>query len=455
VLEPDPADPDRYLTPEGPRAFERHLERISVKGGDAVDVEVRETVWGPVVDRDHLGRPRALRWVAHRPDSADIGLLGLELAQSVDAALEVAANAGMPAQNIVVADDAGHIGWSVAGRIPVRAAGDARQPLPWNEAGPPWTEWLPAASYPRVVDPAPGYLWTANNRVVDRPLLDPLGDGGFDLGARARQIRDGLLSSGPKTEGDLLAIQLDDRALLLERWRGLLLDVLARHASDRDTRLAEFARWVERGWDGHASIDSVGYRMVRGFRLFVARQVFRSLAAPAVAARADLDWGGVTAQYEGPLWRLVTERPAHLLDPRFRTWDDALLAAADELLDGFVEDGEIDFAALTWGARNTVRIRHPLGLAVPSLSRWLDVAPRALPGDAYMPRVQSPGFGASERFVVSPGKEERGIFHMPGGQSGHFLSPFYRAGHDAWAEGRPSPFLPGAARHRLTLRPAK
>ena len=72
-----------------------------------------------------------------------------------------------------------------------------------------------------------------------------------------------------------------------------------------------------------------------------------------------------------------------------------------------------------------------------------------------MPRVQAPGFGASERFVVAPGHEDEGIFHMPGGQSGHPLSPFYGAGHDDWEQGRATPFLPGAALHRLTLSPAQ
>jgi penicillin amidase len=34
------------------------------------------------------------------------------------------------------------------------------------------------------------------------------------------------------------------------------------------------------------------------------------------------------------------------------------------------------------------------------------------------------------------------------------MSPFYDAGHRAWEEGEPTPFLPGAERHRLTLAPA-
>ncbi len=72
-----------------------------------------------------------------------------------------------------------------------------------------------------------------------------------------------------------------------------------------------------------------------------------------------------------------------------------------------------------------------------------------------MPRIQGPDFGASERMVVSPGLEERGIFHMPGGQSGHPLSPFYREGHAEWVLGQSSPLLPGSAVATLVLKPGE
>ena len=70
-----------------------------------------------------------------------------------------------------------------------------------------------------------------------------------------------------------------------------------------------------------------------------------------------------------------------------------------------------------------------------------------------MPRVQGPTHGASERLVVSPGQEEKGYFHMPVGQSGHPLSPYYQAGHQAWENGEPTPFLPGPVQHTLRLVP--
>ena len=77
-----------------------------------------------------------------------------------------------------------------------------------------------------------------------------------------------------------------------------------------------------------------------------------------------------------------------------------------------------------------------------------------LPGDINMPRVADTDFGASERMVVSPGHEDEGIIHMPGGQSGNPLSPFWGAGHEAWVRGEPTPFLPGKTSHTMTLRPS-
>jgi penicillin amidase len=68
-----------------------------------------------------------------------------------------------------------------------------------------------------------------------------------------------------------------------------------------------------------------------------------------------------------------------------------------------------------------------------------------------MPRVAGPKFGQSERMTVSPGHEEQGLFDMPGGQSGHPLSPFFLSGHGDWVRGTPTPLLPGPAKYTLTF----
>ena len=110
-------------------------------------------------------------------------------------------------------------------------------------------------------------------------------------------------------------------------------------------------------------------------------------------------------------------------------------------------------AACKYGELDPIAVRHPLSRAVPLLSKLLDMPTMPLSGDHHMPHVQDGSFGASERFAVSPGRERDGYLQLPGGPSGHPLSPFYRSGFDDWANGVPTPFLPGPTAHKLLLRP--
>jgi penicillin amidase len=160
------------------------------------------------------------------------------------------------------------------------------------------------------------------------------------------------------------------------------------------------------------------------------------------------------ALVENAVWKLLEQRPLHLLPPGYADWD-ALLIACAERSAGNLDKQPGGLAARTWGERNTMHIAHPLSRALPAfIARGLDMPYQPLPGDINMPRVQGPAFGASERFAVSPGDEAHGYFMMAGGQSGHPLSPYYGAGHQDWAEGKPTPFLPGPAQHTLRFAPA-
>lgn len=451
IVEPDPADDDLYLTPEGPRRYDHHDERIEIKDADDEILPVEWTVWGPVIDRDHRGRRRAIRWIAHDLGAVDLGLLKMETARDLDEALEMAAATGIPTQNCVVADSTGRIGWTLMGPLPLRVGFTGSIPRSWATGEVRWDGHLPPEARPRIGDPPDGRLWSANNRLVGGEALERIGDGGYALGARARQIRDGLLAIEWATAEEMLAVQLDDRALFLERWRGLLLDTLSPDALEAEPRRAELRELIEDDWTGRASIDSAGYRLVRAFRLFVSGAVFESITAPCKSA--DERFSARLPQWEGPLWALVTQRPRHLLDSEHESWDALLLAEVDAVIERFAGEEGAVLAEATWGALNTVRVQHPLSRAVPQLSRWLDVPPEPLPGDTRMPRVQSPRFGASMRMVVSPGREADGLFHMPGGQSGHPRSPYYRKGHQSWSSGEPTPFLPGNPTHTLTLTP--
>ena len=75
--------------------------------------------------------------------------------------------------------------------------------------------------------------------------------------------------------------------------------------------------------------------------------------------QVDAEYSPTTARSgEGPLWALVAQRPPHLLDPKFKTWTELFVAAADRVAADAQKAGGI--ATYTWGRANTVRIRHPL-----------------------------------------------------------------------------------------------
>lgn len=430
--------------------IEKHTDMIRVKGADPVTLETRWTVWGPIVAADGKTRPLAFHWTAYDPAATNLEFIRLESAQTTAEAVAVAHRAGIPCHNFVVADSAGAIAWTIIGRLPKRVGYDGRLPTSWSFGDRRWDGFLPPDEVPAVINPPGGRVWTANNRVVGGAALALLGDGGYALPPRAAQIRDDLApleKAGPR---DLLAIQLDDRAFFLERWQKLLLAVLTPEAVAQNKPRAELRQLVEH-WGAVASVDSAGYRLVRAFRSCTADYAMTPIFASCVDAMPGFDWGRL--HYEGALWALLQEKPAHLLNPQFTSWDALLLAAADHVVTEVKGQG-LTLETATWGRRNTARITHPFGRMLPAwLGGWLNMPADQLAGDVNMPRVQTPTFGASMRLAVSPGREAEGLFQMPGGQSGHPLSPFYRAGHANWVRGEPGPLLPGPAAHTLVLNP--
>ncbi|MBA0099429.1 penicillin acylase family protein [Stenotrophomonas indicatrix] len=440
-----------FRTEPADAAVTVHEERIVVAGGADVRFPVRETAWGPILHTHADGSGDALRWVAQLPGAVRMDFADMARAADLDQALQIADHAGIPAQNLVIGDRSGRIAWRLIGARPDRGPGCTPLGFNDNQRNPGCAPWpIRSDAAPSLVDPASHRLWTANSRVVDEATLATVGNGGYDLGARGRQIRDLLATQEHFDEHDLLAIQLDDRAVFLQRWWVLLHQVVEHSDDPALKRLGT----VSSHWDGRAAIDSVSYRVVREFRTQVLDTLTDALLAPARAPLGEDFLAPRLAQLEGVAWPMLQQRPANLLPPAYTSWDALLADAARRTEAELSAQGPL--AHRSWGERNTAAICHPVARALPAFaSRWLCMPADPLPGDRDMPRVQTPAFGASQRMVVSPGHEADGIVHMPGGQSGHPLSPYWGAGHEDWVHGRPTPFLPGKAQHTLTLLPAR
>ncbi|MCA6111334.1 penicillin acylase family protein [Bradyrhizobium cenepequi] len=424
----------------------REVERISVKGGPAVDLPVVKTRWGPVTQL--AKKTYAIHWIAHDQNAISLRFLRMEDADSAMAAIKVGQASGIPTQNLIAADASGHIGWTLAGPLPRRLTPTDGLPVS-GRYDRTWSDYLTQDEYPAKLDPPLGRLWTANNRQLSDADQDKIGGKDADLGARASQIRDDLLASDSFDERSFLAIQLDDRALWTNFWRQLLLDTLDEAALADHSRRAELKLLVAE-WNGRADADAVGYALVRSF--------YRSMY--------DAWFGGLDAElgrlYPTASYRLASGRTEAVMEtlaaqhawapPEFTDWRAFVLDRIDTSIARMTRNGA-RLQDAQWGLTNRAAIAHPLARILSSLRLWLAVPPDPLPGDINMPRVQAPEFGASERMVVAAGHEETGIFEMPGGQSGHPLSPFFLAGHKAWVRGDPSPFLPGPAVHHLVFEP--
>lgn len=443
------AGENQYLSHEGVCDFDVEVETILVKDAEAEQLTIRKTPYGPVLRNQYFGQDAVFRWTAHLPDSVNIRHFDFELAENVTEAIAMSRQVKMPTMNFMLADHAGNIGWTLIGPIPAKREGYTGlvpvelMSLPTAPA----MDVLDAADYPTLINPESGLLWTANNQTASGAVGDLLGDGAYINGSRAKQIHLRLLATENPSIDSMLAIQLDDEAMFLKRWHQLLVDLLQRHqpASIPAQLVSEL-----NAWDGHARADSAAYFVIREFRWAATNDILGKLFAEGVA-----EWDGfdlISFDYEEPVWNIIQHQVGNLLDADQSNWDEQLTLYLNKVIQDYRQgtDG-LRLDEMKWGLHNQAAIQHPFSEAVPVLSQWLDAPADPLSGDYYMPLIARPAIGASQRMVVMPGDEAHAVFHMPGGQSGHALSPFYLKGHEDWVQGRKTPLLPGPAIYQMAL----
>jgi penicillin amidase len=449
-LEPDPADPERYLTPQGFIRFGERTDTVPVRDGATQTLKVRTTIWGPVLPEPLLGRLMAVRWTALDPAATDLRLLDLDRVENVEAALALFNRAGGPPLNALVADRQGNIGWTYSGKIPGRFGLDGSVSRSWADGTRGWNGYIPPEELPRVVNPRSGFIVNANQRMVGDTYPYVIGHY-FDHGYRAYRIAERLAEMKNIDERDLLNLQLDTRAEVYRFYQQLALSLLS---AEGDTAEARLRRDLE-SWDGFAERESTGLSVLAEFR----ERLLDRVIAPYLGNCRRLDpafrfeWSTI----DEPLQQLLEAKSPELLPDKekYRDWNtflhDLLLSSEAAVLARHRTDTP---EAIAWGMDNKAAIVHPFSQSLPWLRELLDMPADPLPGCPKCVRLSMPGSGASERLVVAPGREANGILHIPGGQSGHPLSPHYRDQHPAWVDGSALPFKAGRPIHRLVFLPA-
>ncbi|MDO9269111.1 MAG: penicillin acylase family protein [Methylobacter sp.] len=451
-LEINPANPDQYRVGEQWQGFDEYPETILVKGGEAKQVTVKQTRWGPVANQPLLDKPVAIHWAALDADAVNLNMFDLEQGETLEQAVKIVNSSGGPQLNVLLADDKGRIAWTLMGKIPKRFGNDGLVSRSWADGNVGWNGYVEPEYLPRVIDPPEGILVSANDRRLGKNYPYVIGHQ-FGNGYRAYRITRQLAQMPKIGEWAMFDLQLDTESEFYGFYQQLALTSLTAEAIAGQADLAGVRDYLL-AWNGRADVDSLGFALLVEFR----RQLIESVFTPFLLAsrQADKNFSYAWTYIDTPLQALLNEKPLHALPDtaHYRNWDDFILGQLKHSLQRVqARQPEVALMALNWGRLNKVKQTHPFSKAMPILSALLDMPEEALPGCAFCVRAAGPGFGASQRLVVAPGHFEDAILHMPGGQSGQPLSPYYRDQQDYWLKGLAMALTAGKSEHMLLLQP--
>jgi penicillin amidase len=451
-LDIDPANPDQYRVGNQWQRFDEYPETIPVKGGEAKQLVVKQTRWGPVANQPLLGQPVAIHWAALDADAINFNLFDLEQGKTLEQAVKIVNSSSGPQLNVLLADNKGSIAWTLMGKIPKRFGNDGLVSRSWANGSVGWNGYVESGNLPRVINPPEGILVSANDRRFSKSYPYVIGHQ-FGNGYRAYRITRQLQQMPQISESAMFNLQLDTESEFYVFYQQLALNSLSNEVLAKQPDLAEVRDYLL-AWDGRADVGSLGFALLVEFR----KQLVESVFTPFLSAsrQADKNFSFAWTYIDTPLEALLNEKPAQLLPDaaHYRNWDDFILGQLQYSIQQLqAQHPGVALVDLNWGVQNTVKHSHPFSKALPVLSDLLDMPSEALPGCAFCVRAAGPNFGASERLVVAPNHFEDAILHMPGGQSGHPLSPYYRDQQNYWLKGLPMALMAGKSEHMLLLQP--
>ena len=433
----DPANPLRYLTPQGWRDAEVRHEQIKVRKGftssetDTVPLDVTVTRHGPIIlEKD--SKRYALRWTAldpklNNPDSAYL----INRARNWKEFSGALRSFTAPTQNIVYADVDGHIGYHAAGVIPIRKSGDGSTPYDGSTDAGEWMSYIPTEKLPQLFDPPSGMIVTANQRIVgtDYPYFLTHS---WAQPYRARRIFD-LLSARPrltiddfrKTQGDVYSIGLGPFARETAK-------ILKPQTNAADQKLRETLDAFE-NWDGKISADSRVAPLAVQMRSALGSRLATAALGPDLAK--IYRW----SNFEATLDRLLNDQAKDWLPKEFASYADLLRACYADARQTLTKSLGPDESKWTWGDMTKVRFSHPL-VAAPLIGLQFTIPPFPQNGTGGLGATVNVGNNVSMRLIADPGNWDQTLHGITLGESGWPNSPHWKDQLDDWRNVTPRAF---------------
>lgn len=442
-----PHDPAQYLTPEGTSTFATVREVIKVQGQPEVEFVVRRSRHGPVISDATAevqmimppGHALALSWVALWSDDLTLQFTVKAATARTGAELvQAARDFHTPQQNIVYADEDGHIGFVAAGRVPVRRAeNDAMGlvPVPGWRAQYDWIGFIPFEELPQASDVAGGEIVTANQKITPEGYRYWL-TSGWAFPYRANRIH-ALLDTIPKhTVEDFAAIQRDVKNPVAAALLPFMLQITPA-SNDERTILERLRRW-DTAMAREQPEPLIFAEWLRHLAALIYQEPLGELYDQVGDYRPDFLVNVLSNKDGQAYWCGTAAGEPHCAVQLQR----ALRLAIARLTRRYGQD----VGQWTWGKAHTAIAAHqPFG-EVPLLS-WLFNVRTAKSGahdtidmsdyvyDAQLAMYLG-AVGPSVRAIYDLAAPEDAVFILNTGQSGHPLSSHYRDMVRAWAEGR-------------------
>jgi penicillin amidase len=465
-------------------------EVIHVKGAKDVVLDVPTTQHGglttPIISGIFPSEKRSLSlsWTIYDPANITPSFLAIDSAADGVSLVSAFCTFGGPSQNLVYADDQGHIGYHAVGKIPIR--GNITTPSPISpvpvdalDATQEWVGTIPYDQLPRANDPPNGILATANARVTgdEYPYPITLNWGSpyrneriwKVLTARAAATQDHL------TAADMLALQTDvysDLDHVIAQRLAYAIDHATKPEFTADKTAAKRlhqAADLLRDWNGSVDADAAAPAIVVAARAALWPLLLDPQLASQPEARSDLQpglhrsgaalytWGNKAYAEE---W-LIMHTPSRWLSSRYPTWDDLLTAAVWK---GLVDNhAPGDLSMWRYGQLRPIDIEHPIYSQSPLLQHVLGLptGPGLQPqsGDDVTVKQVGRNFGPSERFTADLSDLDHSTLNLVLGESSNPMSAWFMDQWPAWYHGTtfPLPFSRAAVdavtTHTLTLNP--
>jgi len=467
-------------------------EIIHVKGSKDVALDIpgtqHDTTITPILSGILPSEKRSLslRWTIYDPAAIN-NLSFLPINTATDGASLVSAfsNFGGPSQNLVYADDQGHIGYHAIGRIPIR--GSVMTPSPISpvptDALDTTQQWVGAIPYdrlPQAVDPLNGILATANARITPDDYAYPLT---LNWGAPYRNQRiwkvltdKSAATKNQLTPADMLALQTDiysDLDHVIAERLAYAIDHATRAELSNDRALAKRlhqAADILRAWNGDIDADAAAPAIVVAARAALWPLLINSQAGPQpnptaqtegknqpIPAAALYSWGNKAYAEE---W-LIMHTPSRWLPKTYATWDDLLATAVAQSLR--MAQAPADLSKWQYGQYHPIEIEHPIYGQSELLQRLIGlptgtgIQPQS--GDDATVKQVGRSFGPSERFTADLASLDHSTLNVVLGESSNPASPWFRDQWPAWYDGTtfPLPFsnaaVDAATTHNLVLTP--